>query len=99
MEERIKEIKNDIQKCLNKGYDIDELKEIDKAEVSGFIWAIYNTENAFNNLPCFMDESIRGKIAQEEAEETWEQVYSHLISSAVCLVYSIMDNDESYHEK
>lgn len=98
--DRIKDIIKDINSCANDGYSVEELKGEDRIEMNSYIFAIANTETAFDNIQFVYDadKTIVGKIKSEHLEEIWESVYQPLISDAVNLLYSLIDGNEVYDE-
>lgn len=94
MLERIKEIEKDINESANIGYDTSELKDADRREMDGYIFAIENMKTAFCNIAFDYDDgTILGKCLSEIVSNVGDSVYQSMIGYAVYLLYGMLDEE------
>lgn len=76
-------------------YRIDDLKENDREELSGMLYAFYNTLNFFENKKEENEEDgLLGKLRQEYLDDVKDRLEAVAISDIDQFILSVLDSYE-----
>lgn len=94
------EIKNEIQDMLNDGYNLEDLPNIEYADVCYFLSLIENMASDYEALSDehYNNMSTLDKIKSDIAKEIREELQTSLKCSMIGLIYAILDNEASEQE-
>ena len=73
-------------------YSVDELKEGDRREVSGMLWALNSVENYKNSMFDYEDESLLEKMVREIKEQAIDEAVKWILGDLRDFTVSCIDN-------
>lgn len=91
------EIKNEINDMLNDGYNIENLPNVEYADVCYFLNCIENMMSEYEAISEYQYNSMSTleKIKSDIAKEIREELQQNLKCRLIGLIYAILDNQDT----
>ena len=86
---------------MQEGYNIDDLNESDRQELSGMLWILFDAVSRWetNEIEENNENGTLGKIANEYLGKTYQHLIDEIISSVQDFVISRLDATDFYAEQ
>ena len=86
---------------VNEGYNIDDLSEADRQELSGMLWILFDAVQKWeiNESEENSENGTLGQIANEYLGKTYQRLIDEIISSVQDFVISRLDATDFYVEQ